>query len=133
MVLELSKREFRRLLDLVYIGNWVMNSNLNNRISDYDDLQSKIFSQSQKLGLTGFVEVEDGEIVPSTEFVTGGIHDVILDYEDTAFFEILAEELARRDMGYPPIDESNSAEFAEHMEEYILEFQQYGIDHITLR
>ena len=26
MNLELSKKQFRRLLDLVYIGNWILNS-----------------------------------------------------------------------------------------------------------
>ncbi len=26
MQLELSKKEFRRLLDMVYIGNWILNS-----------------------------------------------------------------------------------------------------------
>ena len=26
MQLELSKKEFRRLLDMAYIGNWILNS-----------------------------------------------------------------------------------------------------------
>ena len=27
MQIDLSKKEFRRLLDMVYIGNWILNSN----------------------------------------------------------------------------------------------------------
>ena len=41
MTMELSDKEFRRLLDLVYVGNWVMNSlRGNQRIKDYDDVES---------------------------------------------------------------------------------------------
>ena len=41
---DLSTKEFRRLLDLVYIGNWVLNSARgDDRIPDYDDVESLIF------------------------------------------------------------------------------------------
>ena len=30
MQIELSKKEFRRLLDMVYIGNWILNSTRGN-------------------------------------------------------------------------------------------------------
>ena len=37
MQIELSKKEFRRLLDLVYMGNWVLNSTRgDDRFQDYD-------------------------------------------------------------------------------------------------
>ena len=36
MQLELSKKEFRRLLDMVYIGNWILNSTRGeDRFRDY--------------------------------------------------------------------------------------------------
>ena len=36
MQLELSKKEFRRLLDMVYIGNWILNSTRGeDRFQDY--------------------------------------------------------------------------------------------------
>ena len=38
MQIDLSKKEFRRLLDMVYIGNWILNSTRgDDRIADYDD------------------------------------------------------------------------------------------------
>ena len=44
MQIELSNKEFRRLLDLVYMGNWVLNSTRGeDRFQDYDDLESKLF------------------------------------------------------------------------------------------
>ena len=50
MQIELTNKEFRRLLDLVYIGNWVLNSTRgNDRFADYDNLESKIFALSPAL------------------------------------------------------------------------------------
>ena len=50
MQIELTNKEFRRLLDLVYIGNWVLNSTRGkDRFADYDNLESKIFSLSPAL------------------------------------------------------------------------------------
>ena len=38
MQIDLSKKEFRRLLDMVYIGNWILNSPRgDDRFADYDD------------------------------------------------------------------------------------------------
>ena len=43
MNIELTEKEFRLLLDLVYTGNWIMNSARgDDRIEDYDNLQEKI-------------------------------------------------------------------------------------------
>ena len=55
-----------------------------------------------------------------------------MDYEDTVFFEILAEELARRDMNHEPINEENFEELAIRIDEYINEFEINGTDNILL-
>ena len=45
--IELSDKEFRRLLDLVYIGNWILNSTRGeDRFEDYDLLQERIKSST---------------------------------------------------------------------------------------
>ena len=45
MNIELTEKEFRRLLDLVYVGNWILNSTRgNDRFEDYDLLQEKMFA-----------------------------------------------------------------------------------------
>ena len=120
MNIELTKKEFRRLLDMVYIGNWVLNSTRgNDRFEDYDKLESKLFGLCGSVGMHKLAEQWEGEIVPSKEFTDGGIHEAIMDYEDTVFFEILAEELARRDMDYEPVSKENYDELVARMDEYI--------------
>ena len=128
MQIDLTPREFRRLLDLVYIGNWVLNSTRGaDRFADYDNLESKLFALSPALS-----EPWNGTVVPSRAYAEGGIHEAIAYYEDNVFYEILAEELSRRDMEYPEITEENYPEILSRMEQYMSEFQVSGVDHLIL-
>ena len=133
MNLELSKKQFRRLLDLAYIGNWILNSTRgNDRFADYDEVESLLFGWAAVEGMPQLAELYQGEIVPSRAFVEGGIHEAIVEYENNVFFEILAEDLARRDMDDVPIDESNYDELAQRIDAYIDEFEAHGTDNITV-
>ncbi|MCI8843939.1 MAG: hypothetical protein HFF08_07505 [Oscillospiraceae bacterium] len=133
MNIELTTKEFRRLLDLVYIGNWILNSTRgDDRFDDYDHVESKLFSLCRKNGMNALVERWEGADIPSQAFSDGGIHEAIMDYEDTVFFEILAEELARRDMGYVEVSSSNYDELVSRMDDYIAEFEAHGTDNLAL-
>ena len=133
MKIELTEKQYRRLLDLAFIGNWVLNSTRgDDRIDDYDEVESVLFAQAPGLGMGAVTGYENGIAVPSEAFENGGIHEAIADYEDTVFFEILAEELARRDMAFEPIGPENLRELTDRMDEYIAEFEQNGMDHIVL-
>lgn len=133
MQIELTTKEFRRLLDLVYIGNWILNSTRgDDRFQDYDHVESKLFGLCQGTGMQALVEKWEGEDVPSHAFAEGGIHEAIAYYEDAVFYEILAEELSRRDMDYADITQDNYDEIAGRMERYMEEFRQSGVDHLTL-
>ena len=114
MNIELSKKEFRRLLDLVYIGNWILNSTRgNDRIEDYDQVESKLFGLCRDTGMQKLVEKWEGIDIP-------------------VFFEILAEELARRDMDYQPVSRENYDELVSRMDDYIAEFEAHGTDNLVL-
>ncbi len=133
MNIELTELEYRRLLDLVYVGNWVLNScRGKDRFLDYDYMQSKLFAYAPKVGMKSLVKKQFGIIYPSDAYIDGGIHEAICDYEDAIFFEILAEELARRDLGmYDPLDEENEA-LTQRVQEYLKEFEAHGVENITL-
>ena len=133
MQIELSKKEFRSLLDLVYIGNWVLNSTRgNDRFQVYDDLESKLFSLCRSNGMKVLVEEWEGVDVPSRAYADGGIHEAIAFYEDNVFYEILAEELSRRDMDYAEITDENYEEIMGRMNRYMDEFQLSGLEHLKL-
>ena len=131
--IELTGKEFRLLLDMVYIGNWVLNSARgDDRIEDYDLLQEKLFACCPKNGMKSLVQNWRGHIFPSREYEEGGIHEAIADYEDAVFFDILAEELARRDMVSEHLNQDDMNELQQRMGEYISEFEQNGVQNISL-
>ena len=133
MEINLSNKEFRRLLDLVYIGNWILNSTRgDDRFQDYDHIESKLFGLCKTNGMQMLVEDWDGTPIPSQAYAEGGIHEAIAYYEDNVFYEILAEELSRRDMSYPEINDDNYDEIITRMDQYMSEFQNSGVDHLVL-
>ena len=133
MQIDFTPKEFRRLLDLVYIGNWVLNSTRgDDRFAPYDNLESKLFGLTRENGMDILVEKWNDTDVPSKAYCDGGIHEAIAYYEDNVFYEILAEELSRRDMQYPEINEENYDEIVGRMNRYMSEFQNSGLDHLVL-
>ncbi len=128
MQIELSAKELRHLLDMVYIGNWVLNSTRGeDRFQIYDDLESKLFALCPNL-----TQPWNGTPVPSKAYTEGGIHEAIAYYEDNVFYQILAEELSRRDMNYPEITDENYPEIVTRMDRYMSEFEVSGVDHLVL-
>ena len=133
MEIKLTEKQFRRLLDLVYIGNWVLNSTRgDDRIRQYDQVESLIFSYCLSHGMAGLTELYQGELIPSRAFADGGIHEAIEQYEDVVFYEILAEELALRDMDGEPLTRENYGELMERIDAYLSEFDEHGTDNISV-
>jgi hypothetical protein len=133
MQLELTTKEFRRLLDMVYIGNWILNSTRgNDRFADYDNLESKLFALCNSNGMQALVEPWNGTFIPSKAYEEGGIQQAIAYYEDNVFYQILAEELSLRDMGYADITEENYDEAVSRMNRYMTEFESSGLNNLVL-
>lgn len=132
MNINLTPKQYRRLLDLVYIGNWILNSARGaDRIPDYDEVESMLFGMSTQFNMPDLSERIGGIPVPSQAFARGGIHEAIMDYEDTVFFGILAEELAHRDL-FGTVSEENPEELEERIRAYIAEFEKNGITNILV-
>ena len=133
MNIDLTGKEFRRLLDMVYIGNWILNSTrTTDPFEDYDLVQEKLFSLCAKNGMPSLVQTWHGHVFPSRAYEDGGIHEAIADYEDAVFFDILAEELARRDMISDGLDDTDTEALALRMDEYVSEFEKNGIANLRL-
>ena len=133
MNIDLTGKEFRRLLDMVYIGNWILNSTrTTDRFEDYDLVQEKLFSLCAKNGMPSLVQTWHGHVFPSRAYEDGGIHEAIADYEDAVFFDIVAEELAPRDMISDGLDDTDTEALALRMDEYMSEFEKNGIANLRL-
>ena len=122
MNIELTDKEFRRLLDLVYIGNWILNSTREkDRFEDYDILQEKLFALCAKNGMNALISRWQGHIFPSSAYENGGIHEAIADYEDAVFFDILADS-----------EPADYTELNARMDEYMDEFEKSGVENLVL-
>ena len=103
-----------------------------NRFQIYDDLESKLFSIAREKGMKVLAQDWNGTVVPSQAYTEGGIHEAIAFYEDNIFYQILAEELSRRDMNYAEITEENYDEIVGRMNRYMSEFELSGVDKLIL-
>ena len=125
MKLELTDQEFRYLLDLVYIGNWVLNSTRgDDRIEEYDQVEGKVFSHCVPQGMPKLVERYRGSLIPSRAFADGGLHEAI--------YELLAEELALRDLDGQPLTRENYDALMARIDAYLSEFDEHGTDRVTV-
>ena len=81
MEIELTELEFRRLLDMAYIGNWILNSTRgSDRFTDYDSVESKLFALCPLHGMSSLTEYFNDVARPSAAFENGGIHEAIAEY-----------------------------------------------------
>ena len=132
MQLDLTKKQFRRLLDLVYIGNWILNSARGpDRLSDYDEVESLLFGKCAEEKMDILCDMRGPVALPSKAFAEGGIHEAIMDYEDAVFFSILSEELAHRDASEEGFL-GDAKELMSRMNEYMEEFIQNGILNVNV-
>jgi len=118
---------------MTYIGNWVLNAMRgDDRLTDYDEVESLLFGLCEKNGMPALYERSGSEVIPSRAFAEGGIHEAIMDYEDTVFFEILAEELARRDLEQEAADSDDVERLNERISVYIDEFERNGTNNLSI-
>ncbi|MBQ5514782.1 MAG: hypothetical protein IIT84_03755 [Oscillospiraceae bacterium] len=116
---------------MVYIGNWVLNSTREgDRLEDYDKVESLIFSHCRDNGADALADRDEAGYYPSQAFQEGGIHEAIKDYEDTVFYEILAEELARRDIEDESLNTEDAELLTERVEEYLADFEENGMTNV---
>ena len=133
MTIEFTDKEFRRLLDMVYIGNWILNScRDDDRFEDYDELEEKLFALCPAHGMRTLTQHWRGHSLPSRAFTEGGIHEAIADYEDAVFFDILAEELSLRDMDREGVDRNDRQELERRIDEYYAEFEKNGMENVIV-
>ncbi len=132
MHIELSQQDFRRLLDLVFVGNLVLG--LPNpgtpEAQEYDRLSRSLFAYCPLVGMGKLSHIVDGEIYPSDEYLDSGIMNKLMDYEDATLYDILAEELARRDLDGQDVDGAQNDALLVRIGEYLEEFDRNGLDNV---
>ncbi len=125
MELNLSREQYEKLLELVYLGNWLINAyRTDDYLEDYAEVVSLIFSQAEKAGLEGKAVKDQlaDRYLPSFDFEES-LSDYISEYDSFCFWEELLNRLAEREamkeFGNLPLDKIDLDEFLEKKNKFL--------------
>jgi len=137
-----SEQEYRRLMLLAYLGEWVVNAIRKDPDPMYEDVVSKVFSYAHETTLESLVFHNEttGSWDPEEPFEEEA-HTMIDQYDDKTFWEELTARLTERDLvqlhgeralgGMRPEQRTRAA--SPIAKAYTKEFEEQGIDRLKVR
>jgi hypothetical protein len=146
MKINFTKNEYRLLLDIAYLGQWMLQayeSDLSSEDDEYEMLVQKIYSFGKEMGFGDLVESSKklNKFYPTRLYEDeSGIHDKIDQYNDDTFWDELINRLAERD-AHADAEASNQEissveDFLKlstpHESRYAQEFSENGLRNITI-
>lgn len=139
MKLELTPSEYRKLVELTYLGEWLINAHHEPEYQDDD--ASKILQKLMAAGPVPGAEKDDetGEYYMDSDWLDQLYDQYILDYDDHVFWDELTERLAGRDLakkrGVSLEDINRDDDLLELRpleDRYRNELEEHGIERLTL-
>ncbi|WP_252502052.1 hypothetical protein [Sporosarcina sp. Marseille-Q4943] len=140
MNINFTKKQFKTLLDLAFLGEWTANSarSHDDRFVDYEELFQYICSHAKDMGYEDLVpyERELNGFYPSQEF-ENQLHPIIDDNEEHVFWEKLSGYLAKRDLdqegiAYDTLDD-RFRRLCEIEDRYEREFEENGLANVIIK
>lgn len=148
MQLTLSKGQYKHLVRLVYLGNWMINAIHSGDKGDaqfekYNEIEQLIFSFAKEAGFEQLVEYdeESKEFFPTRRFDEDKeVNKYREEYNNHTFWEELFYNLVERDMtelyGQDYVEKMSFKERIEKEEpfrqKYDNELQKYGIERLKI-
>lgn len=130
MNIKLTRDQFEKLLHLAYMGNWVVNGyRSEDPKQEYDDAAGVVYAHALEAGLKTLIEFDEaeGRYYPSAK-LEDELAELIDDYEDWAFWDLLILKLAERDLvrqvGQETVDAMDDKELEERRAPYIQKYEK---------
>jgi hypothetical protein len=147
MNIEISKKEYRTLLDVLHIADWVLHAHKTEEGLETEEfrlLEQKFLSLAEDMGFGHFVEYDPDmkKYFPTGEYEeTSSVMEAIVDYDNESFWEELTERLATRDLiQQEGKDKVVALEFEERMIKmetfqgrYEEEFERQGLNRLVIK
>ena len=141
--INLTKEQYKTLVELVDLGQWMANAIRTKRIKKYDDMEQHVFSFTKQAGLQDCVDYDDKLKMHFLlrEFEETVIFPLKEEYDDYTFWDELAHRLADRDMlkrfgekelARMPRDEMNKVRDA-LVSKYEDESVEHGLDRLEIK
>ena len=146
MKIHFSKKEYRLLLDMLGVADWIMNSHIvppDEGHKAHDELKSKLMSHYKEMGAEDIIEHDEQlngyyELNAYEEY----LHDKFIDpYDDETFWEELIDRLSERDLvskiGEEALCNMDAMKRMKHLGEisdfYAQEFEEHGLSHLHIK
>ncbi|MFW6012037.1 MAG: hypothetical protein ACOC8R_03030 [Desulfosalsimonas sp.] len=145
MANQFTRDEYKRLLDLAMIANWVLHvfdtEEENPETEDYDHVIQKIYAGAKEHGLSDLVayDEESGGYFPTPDYEEESeVMDLLEDFEDNLFWFGLAQRMALKTLvdqvgieTYDELfDETNAAKLKALEARFAEEFYENGLNNI---
>ncbi len=137
--LEFTSEEFRKLVELAYLGEWMINAQHDTEFQDEDATKTvqKLLADHKLPDVD--LDAETGEYFMKSEWTERLYDDYILDYDDHTFWDELTERLALRDLARERgVDadhvnrDDDLLDLRPHEERYRAELEDHGLDRIDI-
>ena len=139
---KLTKDQFEKLLQLAYLGNWMVNAyRSDDFLEEYNEAAERIYSSAPAFGFKDKIEFDEveGRAFPSVR-LEEDLADLIDDYDDAAFWDLLVLKLAERDLvreyGQGAVDLMSDEELEEkrapYAKKYEKEIETNGIENLEI-
>jgi hypothetical protein len=141
MNLNLTTEEFRSLMKIVFLGNWMANAYRGETLPEFENIEQLILSRASTFNAEEPVSYDPHKKtwVYTREFEEE-MQELVNDYNVEALYDELGYWLARRDLvdeigeekaaGLTPAGLSDAA--ASYLEKYDHEFEEFGIERIGI-
>jgi L-rhamnose mutarotase len=148
MKIELSKEEYRSLLDLLYLGEWLLDAHDEVKDSEkqrYEDVIQKVYSYAKEADCENLIEYAEDmkQYFPTREYEdTSMCHQYIDEYDDESFWYELMSRLIERDIQQmiregviiAPMTGEERLRIGYPIEtKYQDEFEENGLDNVVIR
>ena len=139
--IELSEEQYKELLKLVYLGEWVSQSYKEEPSKIVEEVEQVIYEASKGSESENLLELDKkADMYYPTQVMDEEMLDNINDYDDYVFWDELVERLAERDLinkvGEKQVEkmsfEDKEDEQFPFIEKYEDEFSENGIDKLKL-
>lgn len=142
MQIELTKEQYRTLLLLVNLGDWVINAHeVDARNEDVDELLQHILKYHKDFGETKLVDPapDKGKFYETRE-MDDWMYKFIDEYDNETFWDELVDRLSERDFlrqhGEKKIEKMTTEQYLRELDEfeerYSKEFEENGLDNLSI-
>jgi len=141
MKIELTNKQYRDLIELLFLGNWIANASRtgaegDKRIEKYEKVEAHILSHAKHFQAEDVVNVEGNDFYTTMNFEETLI-PIVEEYDEFTFWEEISRKLANRDLlrqigPVRQLKDEHLKRMYEIEEQYQIEFEKNGIKNLEL-